>query len=89
MDRKRWADPGDLNRWELRVGELGGHDLTLRLWEHGLSGPSPGRAPDRCDRRGEGCPPVILGPADVGIHALFQRERQSFLRAGTLILQAW
>jgi hypothetical protein len=46
---------------------------TLRLWEHGLSGPSPGRAPDRCDRRGEGCPPVILDPADVGIRALFQR----------------
>jgi hypothetical protein len=23
------------------------------------------------------------------VHALFQRERQSFLRAGTLILQAW
>src|SRR5208337_4468476 len=39
---------------ELRVGEFDGHGLSLRLWEHGQSGPSPGRAPDRCDRRGEG-----------------------------------
>src|SRR5271166_1266212 len=39
---------------ELRVGEFNGHDFTLRVWELGLSGPSPGRAPDRCDRRGEG-----------------------------------
>jgi hypothetical protein len=60
--------------------------LPFRLRERGLSGPSPGRAPDRCDRRGEGCPPVILDPADVHIHALFRRERQSFLHAGTLIL---
>ena len=62
--------------------------LLFRLRERGLSGPSPGRAPDRCNRRGEGCPPVILDPADVHIHALFQRESQSFLRAGALILRA-
>jgi hypothetical protein len=37
---------------------------------------------------GRGCPPVILDPADVGIHAVFRRERQSFLRAGAPILQA-
>ena len=62
--------------------------ITLRLWEHGQSGPSPGQAPDRCDRRGEGCPLVVLGLADVHIHALFRRECQSFLRGGALILKA-
>jgi hypothetical protein len=59
--------------------------LPLRLRKRGLC-PSPGRASDRCDRRGEGCRPVILDPADVHIHALFRRERQSFQHAGTLIL---
>ena len=62
--------------------------LVFRLWERGLSGPSPGRAPDRCDRWGEGCPPVIPDPADLHIHALFYRESQSFLLTGALILQA-
>jgi hypothetical protein len=28
----------------------------------------------------KGYPPVILDPADVDTHALFRRERQSFLR---------
>src|SRR5208337_2721691 len=63
---------------ELRVGEFDGHGLTLRLWEHGQSGPSPGRAPDRCDRRGEGVSGGHTRPADVHIHALFRRKRQSF-----------
>jgi hypothetical protein len=74
-----------LKHQELRVGEFDGHGLTLRVWELGLSGPSPGRAPDRRDRRGEGVSPVILDPAVVHIHALFRRECQSFLHAGALI----
>ncbi len=79
---------GGAEHQELRVGEFDGHGLTLRVWELGLSDPSPGRAPDRCDRRGEGCPRVILDPAVVHIHALFRRERQSFLHAGALIPRA-
>src|SRR5277367_730306 len=53
-DAAIFALRGGAEHEELRVGEFDGHGLTLRLWEHGQSGPAPGRAPDRCDRRGEG-----------------------------------
>ena len=45
---------GGAEHQELCVCELSRHDLTLCCWEHGLSGPSPGRAPDQWIDRAKG-----------------------------------
>src|SRR5208337_2882523 len=70
---------------ELRVGEFDGHGLTPRLWEHGQSGPSPGRAPDRCDRRGEGVSAGHTRPAESTYTLSFEGNASLFVRTGAVI----
>src|SRR5271166_1753582 len=57
-------------------------DIILPFVSGSSAYPAPHQNEPRIDAidGAKGCPPVILGPADVHIHALFRRERQSFLR---------
>ena len=62
-------------------------DMVLPFVSGSSAFPAPHQDEPRIDAidGAKGCPPVILDPAVVHIHALFRRERQSFLHAGALI----
>src|SRR5271165_888802 len=65
-------------------------DMVLPFVSGSSAYPAPHQDEPRIDAidGAKGCPPVILDPADACIHALFRRERQSFLHGRALILQA-
>src|SRR5208337_4386815 len=65
-------------------------DMVLPFVSGSSAYPAPHQDEPRIDAidGAKGCPPVILDPAVVHIHALFRRERQSFLHADALIPRA-
>jgi hypothetical protein len=64
----RWGCSAQQN--ELCIGKFDGHGCTLRVLDWGLAnpGPSPTRAPDRRDRRGEGFAGQRLCAAVISTH---------------------
>ena len=66
---------------ELRVVEFDGHVRPFAFQVPANPDPSPTRAPDHSDHRGEGFVRSASAHADVHTHAPFPTESQSFLRA--------